>query len=96
MRAQKFENEVDNINNCNKKNNCENINNINTYYKEKINKKFLGSTEKENNINKGNYIDNNTPKSVKFRNIPEEDQKALDKFLNDIEGESETDNEIEE
>ena len=93
---QKFENEVDNINNYNKKNNCENINNINKYYKEKINNKFFGSTQKENNINKGNYIDNNTPKSVKFRNIPEEDQKALDKFLNDIEGESETDNEIEE
>jgi hypothetical protein len=72
---------------------------INYYYKEKVNKKFLNSNEKGNNINKGNEInDNNTPKCNKFRNIPEEDKKALDSFFNENDNfeESQTESEIEE
>jgi hypothetical protein len=71
--------------------------NINYYYKEKENKKFLESNEQETNFNNKNNINNNTPKCNKFRNIPEEDQKALDSFFNDNDNEeSQTESEIEE
>jgi hypothetical protein len=46
-------------------------------------------------ININNKSPNNTPKSKKFRNIPEEDKNALEKIFNDTE-ESETDSIIEE
>ena len=89
--------ESNDIKNNNGKN--KNNENINYYYKEKVNKKFFDSNEKEKNINRGNGInDNNTPKCNKFRNIPEEDQKALDSFFNENDNleESQTESEIEE
>ena len=92
-----FNENNDNLKNNIRKNN--NDENINYYYKEKVNKKFLESNEKEKKINRGNEInDNNTPKSNKLRNIPEEDQKALDSFFNENDNldESQTESEIEE
>ena len=86
-------------NNNIKKDNVKNksYENINYYYKEKANKKFLESNEQETNFNNKNNINNNTPKCNKFRNIPEEDQKALDSFFNDNDNEeSQTESEIEE
>jgi hypothetical protein len=70
------------------------INDIKSYYKEKVNQKFLKENEDDNfNININNKSHNNSPKSKKFRNIPEEDKNALEKIFND---ESETDSNIEE
>jgi hypothetical protein len=72
------------------------INDIKSYYKEKVNQKFLEQNENDNfYININNKSPNNTPKSKKFRNIPEEDKNALEKIFNDTE-ESETDSIIEE
>jgi hypothetical protein len=72
------------------------INDIKSYYKEKVNQKFLKENEDDNfNININNKSHNNSPKSKKFRNIPEEDKNALEKIFNDND-ESETDSIIEE
>ena len=81
-----------NEDNKNKALNSNAINDIKSYYKEKVNQKFLEQNE-DDNININNKSPNNSPKSKKFRNIPEEDKNALEKIFND---ESETDSNIEE
>ena len=72
---------------------------INCFYKEKMLEKFFGINDEEfndtNHNNKSNL--NSTPKEKKIRNIPEEDKKAFDSFLNEADDdESDTENEIEE
>ena len=49
----------------------------------------------DDNININNKNSNNSPKSKKFRNIPEEDKNALENIFNDND-ESETDSNNEE
>ena len=76
-----------------------NYENIKSYYREQVNQKFLESNDKENiNNNIGNNKDNDSPKTKKFRNIPEEDQKALESFFdgNNFCDESQTESDIEE
>ena len=97
----KFNNEIDNKKTSNMNNNINNKENINRYYKEKMNKKFLEENEKNGlNIENNNiYNNNNSPKSIKFRNIPEEDQNAMESFFqncDDNDNDSETDSIIEE
>ena len=70
------------------------VNDIKSYYKEKVNQKFLEQNE-DDNININNKNSNNSPKSKKFMNIPEEDKNALENIFNDND-ESETDSNIEE
>ena len=69
---------------------------INSFYKANVYKKYLESNEEENNNNKNINNANRSPKTKKLRNIPEEDKKALNSFLNEDDDESETENEIEE
>ena len=69
---------------------------INSFYKANVYKKYLESNEEENNNNKKINNANRSPKTKKLRNIPEEDKKALNSFLNEDDDESETENEIEE
>ena len=81
-----------NEDNKNKTINSNQNNDIKCYYKEKVNQKFLEQNEDDTfNIK----INNNSPKSKKLRNIPEEDKNALENIFNDND-ESETDSNIEE
>ena len=71
--------------------------NINYYYREKATKKFFDSNEKENG-NNNIKNDDDSPKVNKFRNIFEEDRKALESFFNenDDSDQSQTESDIEE
>ncbi len=90
----------DEKNDKNEKNFINKQENINRYYKEKINKKFLEDTEDNSFSNKNKFKNKNvddTPKNIKFRNIPEEDKNAMESFFqNADDNESETDSVIEE
>ena len=80
------------INDKNVKKVVDNNGNIKYYCKKKEKKKFLEENEEEigekKNIigrnNDGQDI-NNTPKSIKMRNIPEEDRKAMENMINGME-----------
>ena len=76
-----------------------NNNNIKYYCKEKENKKFFEDNECEINENKRKKYcndNNNSPKNIKMRNIPEEDKIALENMINGFDDGDSGDDVIEE
>ena len=97
-------NNLSEIDDADKKINIENKRDgldIHYYLKKKEKKKFLEEEKVESKINNKKMRNNNnasSPKNIMMRNIPEEDQKALDSFFNENDNleESQTESEIEE